>query len=205
MIEQCWLGQITGSQVDQERKGSDLPSVLSPVPSMCDDSNRLLVEVFITRRADLKAVAARIVGRFDIVDDVMQDAYLKLEDCSCSCEISKPYGYCRQVVRNTALDYYRRQIAESEVIVLTGDGELPEIAGGFSADAGIDERRILKRIESLLAELPERKRRVFESCRIHGMTQRETAEVFGVSVTAVNFVVKEVTGRLSQCLQEMLE
>jgi len=66
-------------------------------------------------------------------------------------------------------------------------------------DAGIDERRLLERIDEILATLPERTRLVFEMYRLHGKTQREIAKVFDVSPTLVNFMIRDVMNALASC------
>lgn len=166
---------------------------------MSDPPNRPLGEMFITRRRDLRAIAFSIVGRADVVDDVMQDAYVKLVACTCARDVLNPFAYCRKVVRNMALDYYRSRVVEASIVVPTPDGNLPEIAGDRHADAGIDERRLLERIDAVLAALPARTRFVFEYYRLHGKTQREIGKIIGVSATLVNFMIKDVMQSLAAC------
>ncbi len=166
---------------------------------MSDSSNRLLGEMFIMRRSDLRAIAFRIVGRADVVDDVMQDAYIKLVEGVCARDVLNPFAYCCQVVRNMAIDHCRSRVVEVGIIVATPDGDLPDIAGDRHADAGIDERRLLYQIEAVLAGLPQRTRLVFELYRLHEKTQREIGKMVGVSATWVNFMIKDVMQALVAC------
>lgn len=166
---------------------------------MSDSSNRLLGEVFITRQSDLRAIAFRIVGRADVVDDVMQDAYIKLVEGVCAREVLNPFGYCCQVVRNMAFDHCRSRVVEVGIIMPTLDGNLPDVAGDRHADAGIDERRLLEWVEDVLAALPPRTRLVFELYRLQGKTQREIGKMVGVSATLVNFMIKDVMKALAAC------
>ncbi|ATE59255.1 sigma-70 family RNA polymerase sigma factor [Thauera sinica] len=161
-----------------------------------------LGEMFIARRADLRAVAAGIVGHSELVDDVLQDAYLKLAYGVCVRDVEKPYNYCCQVVRNMAFDYCRRRVTESACIVQSEDGELPEVEGGHVPEAGLDERRILSWIEAALEQLPERTRLVFELYRLQGRTQREIAGIIGVSASLVNILIKDAVGALSRCRKD---
>jgi RNA polymerase sigma factor (sigma-70 family) len=169
--------------------------------SISDPPGQRHGEVFFTRRSDLRAIAYRIVGQADLVEDVLQDAYVKLLEGACCREVLNPFGYCCQVVRNTAIDYCRRRVGvvEAHVIMQSPDGELPEVAGEHLPDAGIDERRLLERIDEILATLPERTRLVFEMYRLHGKTQREIAKVFDVSPTLVNFMIRDVMNALASC------
>ena len=161
--------------------------------------NHVLGNVFIARRSDLRSIASKIVGHSQLVDDVLQDAYIKLIEGVCAREVHNPFGYCCQVVRNMSIDYYRRRVVEAGCITSTLDGELPEVAGGTPADGGIDERRILEHIEVALAALPERTRLVFELYRLQGYTQREIARMLGVSATRVNLMIKDVMQVLASC------
>ncbi|MDI9689791.1 sigma-70 family RNA polymerase sigma factor [Burkholderia cenocepacia] len=165
--------------------------------SISDPPNRPLGEIFIRRRSELRAVAFRIVGRADVVDDVMQDAYVKLLECTCARDVLNPVAYCCQVVRNMALDHCRSRVLESNVIVSLPYDSLPEVADLRHADTGIDERRLLERIEVVLATLPERMRLVFELYRFHEMTQREIGVTIGVSATVVHFMIKDVMQTLA--------
>lgn len=166
---------------------------------MSDPPNHPLGELFYTRRGDLRAIARRIVGHTDTAEDVLQDAYLKLIEGARTREVLNPFGYCCQVVRNVALDYCRRRVVDSSYILSSSDGELPEVAGGRQADVGIDERRLLERIDAVLDTLPGRTRLVFEMYRLHGKTQREIAKAIGVSPTLVNFMIRDVMNALASC------
>jgi len=59
-----------------------------------DSPKHALVEVYLARRSDLRSIASKIVGRHGQVDDVLQDAYLKLVDGVCAREVLNPFGYC---------------------------------------------------------------------------------------------------------------
>ncbi len=163
----------------------------------------LLQDVFISRRSELRYIAMRVLGHTDLVDDVLQDAYLKLIEGVCAREVLNPFGYCCQVVRNMALDYCRRRVVETGCITQTVDGDLPDISGGVLAEAGIDERRMLVRVEAKLRGLPERTRTVFELYRLQGHTQREIGKMLGVSATLVNFMIKDAMQALAACREPL--
>ncbi len=67
-----------------------------------------LVATFIAHRPHLHRLARSIVGNTEIADEVVQDAYLKLDELPGARDIVKPLCYCCQVVRNLALDFCRR-------------------------------------------------------------------------------------------------
>jgi len=161
-----------------------------------------LSQEFIACRGELRRLATYLVESRDLVDDVLQDAYLRLIR-SRHAEVSSPTAYCRQVVRNTALDYGRRRAMELKRFVSPADGEPPEVEGGLPAYAGIDQRRAIARVDSMLETVPSRARWAFEHSRLHGLTQREIAKTLGVSATLVNFMVKEVLQVLKPCREDL--
>ncbi|SAI74498.1 RNA polymerase ECF family sigma factor [Bordetella ansorpii] len=162
-------------------------------------SNLTLGRVFIAHRSELRGLARKIVGGADEADDVLQDAYLKLVDGACARDVEKPYAYCCQVVRNMALDYRRRKSVEVAYCTQSDDGELPDVAGGFEPDDGVDERRLLEVVSDVLATLPPRTRLAFELHRVQGLTQRGIGEKLGISATMVNFLLKDAVQALAPC------
>jgi len=158
-----------------------------------------LEETFVSNRHQLQAIARKITGSAELADDVMQDAYIRLRQGACAREIHNPLYYCNQVVRNVALDYYRRQAVEATYRVYTKDGELPPVVCPSVADKDLHDRRILDAVVSVLDTLPPRIRQVFELYRLSGLTQREIGKRLGCSATLVNFMMKEAMEALSMC------
>ncbi|CUJ48733.1 sigma-70 family RNA polymerase sigma factor [Achromobacter sp. ACM03] len=163
-----------------------------------------LGDIFIAHRAQLRRIAQRIVGTPEIADEVTQDAYLKLMEGACARDVSKPYSYCCQVVRNLALDHCRRQAVESTYRIYTDDGELPQVAGGCVPDRRFQERQVIDAIDQILGTLPPRTRRAFELYRLGGLTQREVARQMGCSATLVNFMLRDAAEAVASC-RDLLE
>ncbi|MCL1961365.1 MAG: sigma-70 family RNA polymerase sigma factor [Desulfovibrionaceae bacterium] len=169
------------------------------VVTATDPRAKALIEICLARHSDLRAIASKIVGHPDMAEDVLQDAYLKLVKWGYARDLTNPFGYCCQAVRNMALDYCRRRMVEAGCFINSANGDLPEVDGGARADAGINERRSLACIETVLGALPSRTRLVFELSRLEGKTQREIAKIIGVSATLVNFMVKDAMMALAVC------
>ena len=157
-----------------------------------EQRDQLLVEVFIAHRAQLRSLAKKLVGTADLADEVVQDAYVKLaEGAGAGTRVERPYCYCCQVVRNIALDHYRRRSVEAKVRVQTDDGQVPEVPVNCSVAGRIDGRRLIKAIDQVLDTLPRRTREAFELFRLGELTQREIAAKLGCSATLVNFMVRD--------------
>jgi RNA polymerase sigma factor (sigma-70 family) len=163
-----------------------------------------LDEIFIVNRAQLHRIAQRIVGKPEIADEVIQDAYLKVVEVSGTREILKPFCYCCQVVRNMALDHCRRQAVESAYRVYPDDGELPQVSGGSIPDQQLHGMQVMNAVDRILGGLPSRTRHVFELYRLGGLTQRDIALQLGCSATLVNFMLRDATDAIA-CCRELVE
>ncbi|RZT39135.1 RNA polymerase sigma-70 factor (ECF subfamily) [Cupriavidus agavae] len=151
-----------------------------------------LLDLFVENRRALVGAAARIVGSRDLAEDVVQDAFLRLRDLTDDGAIRCRLSYLYQVVRNLAIDTYRRQSLEQKW--MTGEDEGVNAASPTTApDLIMIGRQALCALALALAELPERTQQAFEMCRVQGMAQKDIASQLGVSPTLVNFMVRDAS------------
>lgn len=155
--------------------------------------------VFIANRPQLFRIAQKILRAPDWAEEVLQDAYLKLVEGACAREVHKPLCYCCQVVRNLALDYYRRHAMEATYRHFGEDVELLQLSGGSIPEQVLCERQALDEIDRVLDTLPARTRLAFELYRISGMTQRDIGQRLGCSATLVNFMIRDAVNALQTC------
>lgn len=163
----------------------------------------LLGHTFVGQREGLRRAALAIVGSRERAEDVVQDAYLKVCDASKALDIRQPISYCFQVVRNLALDYWRRSAFESQLLAHEEEGqEVP--AAQATPEQHAMSRQYLALCDKVLAELPERTRRVFEMYHLAEMTQRDIGTALGISLGLVNATLREATDALlrRRCLLE---
>ncbi|MET0266312.1 MAG: RNA polymerase factor sigma-70 [Duganella sp.] len=144
---------------------------------------------FVVSRAQLHEAAMRILGCRQRAEDVLQDAYLKLADGIEELHINNPLAYLYQLVRNLAIDRYRRGQFELQVFSPEEDGLHVGSASTPEAQA-IDTQHLLI-VARALGSLPERTRAAFELHRLGGQTQREVAAQLGISTTLVNFLIRD--------------
>lgn len=164
-----------------------------------EDDGLDLTGTFMACRAQLRQAAQKIVGTRDLAEDVVQEAYLKLmatvEDPP---SVRQPAAYCMQVVRHLAIDRQRRLSFESQVFAAEEDGLDVQAPTGTPERIAIS-RQNLRLVERALAVLPLRTRQAFELYRVAGHTQKEIAELLGVSVTLVNFMIRDAVEVLAGC------
>lgn len=118
------------------------------------------------------------------VDDLIQEAYCKMAGLTAFETIANPAGYFFGVCRNMVADHVRRArvvrfevVAELDSLGLHSEEPSPERA--------VAARRELRRVQDLIAGLPDRCRKVFELRKIHGRSQKDIAAELGISESAV--------------------
>lgn len=158
-----------------------------------------LEDIFINQRPRLCKIAARVLGSSDQADDVVQDAYLKVSEAATLFEVNKTISYVSRVVRNLAIDRYRRSAFESALFVKEEEGDGAFYASHSPEVIAID-RQSLAQVVLALDELPERTKRVFELYRSGNYTQREVANLLGISTTLVNFMIRDA---LTHCRKSL--
>jgi RNA polymerase sigma factor (sigma-70 family) len=165
---------MTAAQIDQ------------PIPVGSPD----LMAAFVSCRPALVETAARVVGCRRLAEDVVQETFIKIHEMPYKEGILQPAGYLVRMVRNLAIDFYRRLSLELQHMRPEEDG-LQVCAPCASPEAAAVHREGLCVLARALAELPERTRAAFEMHRLEGCTQKEIAAHFGVSTTLVNFMVRD--------------
>jgi RNA polymerase sigma-70 factor (ECF subfamily) len=158
-----------------------------------------LNEVFIQHHPQLRQMALNIVRAADFADDIMQDAYLRLAEDGSLGGVQKPLCYCYQVVRNLAMDHFRRHSTEASYRTYGLDVEGMERACGVTPDKVLNQRRVVDAVEQALKTLPARTRRAFELHRLHELSQRDVAAQLGCSATLVNFMMRDASAALQGC------
>jgi RNA polymerase sigma-70 factor (ECF subfamily) len=157
-----------------------------------------LVQAFVTHRPLLRRAACRWVGDRDVADDVVQDACMKLMQCREAACIEQPVAYCMRVVHHLCIDHLRRRRMEQNVFADEADGADVHTPAGSPEHVAIGREHLLC-LERRLRTLPSRTREAFMLHRVDGHTQQEVAAMLGVSVTLVNFMVRDAMKALGGC------
>jgi RNA polymerase sigma factor (sigma-70 family) len=134
--------------------------------------------------AAVRAWLKRWTGRAQDIDDVVQEAYSRLASLDSVAHIGSGRAYLFQTTRNIVLEQVRR----SKIIRIdnvTDIGTLSVVDEAPPLDRVVAGARELQRVEQLIDQLPIKCRRVFVLRRIHGISQREIAGMFGISESAV--------------------
>jgi len=156
-----------------------------------------LLGMFIERHQELRRRLKRRLGSDDVVNDVLQETYLRVErmsDASASGVTRNPAGYLFRIALNVAAD--QRQ---ADARFLTGV-EIDDLL--HIADESLDPARIvharleIAALERALEELTPRQRDILMAARVENTPQQDIAQHFGISVRMVG---KELKKALEHC------
>ncbi|WP_459749423.1 sigma-70 family RNA polymerase sigma factor [Pseudomonas sp. 3A(2025)] len=150
-----------------------------------------LLDMFFTQRYRLIGLALRITGCRSQAEDVVHEAFMKMDDAGQDSQIRSQASYLSRIVRNLSIDHYRRRQLEERLLEQIHATTCATPSSTRSPEEQIADRQLLERICEALADLPERTRQVFEMSRIHGMKQREIADALGISPALVSALVNE--------------
>ena len=144
-----------------------------------------------THRGALIDYASGIVGNRAQAEDVVQEAWLRLDEAARRRLLDEPLGYLYRIVRNLALDGRRRMVRERHVL---SPGSV-ETAAEASADERPTPETValykdeFQRVMDALAELPERTRIAVEMHRIGGCKLKDIAAFLGISLPLAHLLV----------------
>ena len=158
-------------------------------------------QVFLSMRLRLARVASRIVPP-DEVEDIVQEAYVRLCQVEAKEEIRHPKSYLFRVVRNLALDYVKRADHRLNTQI-ESDDELLEEAEGTWSDATFVEAASMEEFGQFcdaVRALPIQCRRVFILKKVYNYSQKEIAKELGISQSTVE---KHVALGIRRCFEFM--
>lgn len=153
-------------------------------------------------RDHLRPFVARRVPDSD-VDDVVQDVFVRLQRGVSDLRDDARFGpWIYQVARSAIAEHRRTRarhpLAEGEPpdIEAEADPEDPESAAAASLAAYT---------ASLVASLPEPYREALTLTELRGLTQREAAEMLGISLSGMKSRVQRGRDRLRQLVEACCE
>jgi RNA polymerase sigma-70 factor, ECF subfamily len=145
--------------------------------------------------------AYRITGNAADAEDVLQTIFLRLlrRDAKNPDSIQDPETYLRRAAINTALDVIRSRQAEQTVPLLEDGLGLPRTAP--AQDRDYDLRRSLA---GAIARLEPRPAEIFALRFLEGFSNRQIAEMLGISQVLVAVIVHRTRRQLQNELRPYL-
>lgn len=165
-------------------------------------SHSVAAILYTTHRDALVDYAQSIVRDRGRAEDVVQDAWVRVQAAEHRVPLTEPLRYFYRTVRNLALDGYRADQRES----LRKGQELADAAETVvdatpSPEAAAIARDELRHVLEGLEELPERMRRAVKLYKFEGLKLREVAEHMGISVALAHSLVLD---GIEHCAQRLM-
>jgi RNA polymerase sigma-70 factor, ECF subfamily len=139
-------------------------------------------------------IAARIRNRDD-AEDVLQDVFVKIHDRLPHLEDpGRLHAWVYQITRNTIMDYYRRRGRTPELTT-----EFPEDLAAEQEEADLTDE-VAAWLLPMIETLPAKYRDALRLSEVQGLTQRETADLLGISLSGAKSRVQRGRERLRAAL-----
>jgi RNA polymerase sigma-70 factor (ECF subfamily) len=161
----------------------------------CDASSRAWKDL----DARLRPFVARRVRSSADVDDVVQDVFLKMQRGLAGLRDDERFGpWVYQVARSAIADH-RRSAARHPL----AQGEPPEEAAPPPDEEGDGavERELALYVAPFIAMLPSPYREALTLTELSGLTQKEAAEMLGVSLSGMKSRVQRGRKQLREALE----
>lgn len=159
----------------------------------------LLLNHLMQNRDMLLCDAMRIVRSQDCAEDVLQDAAVR---CLTSRAVKErpdnPCGFLRRMVRNIALDHYRKHIREIPCDAFADELVCPSTPVEQRLVAHEDRTHLARAI----GELCPKRRRVFVDVRLKGKPQKETARDMSLSPSRIHALLQSAEAQLTVALTD---
>src|SRR5262249_27246716 len=146
--------------------------------------------------ADLVKAVTRRLGSRERAEDALHDVYLRLER-NGEINVQRPRAYLVRMALNIATDTWRSenpavrggamapQGGTAMLSAQDGDAVLDAIDENPDAEQIAIDRSELRRLEAILAELPQRRRAIFEAVWIVGETPEGVSRRFGLALRTI--------------------
>jgi len=144
-----------------------------------------------------------------IAEDIVSESLIKLWERMKSQPIEHISSYLFIILKNSALDQLRHEAIERKAFKSLNEYLTREHEIRFSVLKACDPNEIFSSeiqqiIQSTLANLPDKSRKIFEMSRYHNKTNKEIAEVFNISVKGVDYHIALTIKALKVSLKDYL-
>lgn len=156
----------------------------------------------------LLGIALRIVGRRELADEVLHDAFAKIWRAADSFDplATQPVAWMAAIVRNRALDL--KGSADVERVDLLGDDADAVLDRCYAAVGGADEHlqneRALRWLRDCLDGLAAAERQVLVLAYHHGLSHSELATHLARPLGTVKTWARKALANLRACVEDCM-
>jgi RNA polymerase sigma factor (sigma-70 family) len=159
-------------------------------------SNRVLTAFQSCRDGLVRSIMKMSVEQQD-VDDILQEAFIRVLNSDAKQEIKSPKGYLFVVSRNLVL---KKLIQQSKEIHTELDDALIEDDVDNTVEKELYQKLKFERFSKVLSSLPEKNRRAILLRKLYCLSHKEIAKKMDVSVSSVE---KYIATGLKICKQSL--
>jgi RNA polymerase sigma factor (sigma-70 family) len=155
--------------------------------------------------ADYEGLArrlARCLGSSDLAREALHETFLRADRVSDAVSVRSPADYLFRIAINVARDRRKRDsrlLSETDIAAIM---DIPD--AGPDPSMVVESRNEFEAFEKALAELPERRRKVFLSAHLEQLPHREIARRFGINVRTVEFDLQYAMEHLGRRLERQV-
>lgn len=136
--------------------------------------------------SSLRAWLRSRFGVEDLIDDIVQESYIRILKRSRSGRIDSPKAYLFGTARNVAIDHIKDlRKREAEPLSELTDN-IVHIEVWDSARDILEHRNEVELLKAAINALPERCREIFVMRKVHGISRSEISEKLGLSTNTVS-------------------
>jgi len=188
------LEQETSVRTNSTQNDADL------VAAVCTGDMRALGELIERHQQEVLALAYRILGRWDLAEDIGQEAFLRVNRSACKYQSkAKVTTWLYRITVNLCLDLLRRA---KRAPVAMSDGfrlSAPSAPDPLEASERVDM------VRQAVLDLPVRQRTVLNLLRYQGLSHQEITEATGWSRSAVESLLVRAYANLRKSLSDLKE
>jgi RNA polymerase sigma-70 factor (ECF subfamily) len=140
--------------------------------------------------AQLRRFIFRRVADPDASEDILQDVYLKIHTHISDLRASNRLdSWIYQIARNAIVDYYRR---------IRPEEELSEEVPAIQAEEPDVESELAASVREMLDCIPEKYKQALILTELDGLTQNETADRLGLSLSGAKSRIQRAREKLKE-------
>ena len=177
----------------------DLPETDPPVamlPRAAEAEKPTLREVFDAEESPLLRFAYGIVGRREVAEDLVQDAFLKLH--THWTEVENPRAWLFRAVRNLALNHLRDHKRESAL-----DDAPDPTTDAPDASESLGRHEAVGMLRMLVAEMKPADRRLIRLKYLHNLKYEQISRQTGLSVGNVGYKLHHLLHQLADSMRHL--
>lgn len=177
-VSQERLGSVHVSGGGTSRSAGDPPDDAQLLAAVAAGNMPALAELVCRHQANVLSLAYRMLSRWDLAEDVAQEAFLRVLRAAGQFEPKARFTtWLYRIVVNLCLDV-RRRMRQAPI-------SLPETVASAKPEDPVEIEERASLVRSAVAELPERQRLVLVLHRYQDLSHRQIADVTGWSESAV--------------------